>query len=98
MANMRDEYVKVVEIAMRALYEAGPGMNHTQTIEEQWRIFKDALEKISPCSMEKYYKARGGKFPGECTLDNIASDYVHAGDFEEITEEEFNIDEDEEDK
>ncbi len=94
MANMKDEYVKVVKIAMDALHEAGEGTNYTQTTDEIFLIFRHALEQISPCQKEKFYKARGGKFTGEGTLDNIAADHVHAGDFEEITKEEFDAEED----
>ena len=83
-------YIKAVELAMITLDE----IEKADDAKKALSICKEAFEKISPCRIDKYYKARGGKFSGLGTLDNIAEDYVAANDFEEITKEEFEAEED----
>jgi len=86
MANMKEEYINVIKIAMDVLHEAS---TTNQTTNEQWRIFKNALEEICPCEKGRFYECKGGKYQGEGILDGIAADHVSVRDFKEITKEEF---------
>jgi len=86
MANMKEEYIKVIKIAMDAMDRAE---NTNQLTSEQWRILNNAMKEICPCDKNKYYKCNGGKYHGEAILDAIAADHVSVYDFEEITKEEF---------
>ncbi len=90
MADMKKEYIKVIKIAMIAMYEAE---NTNQLTVEQWRILNDAMKEICPLDLNKYYTCKGGKYHGEGILDGIAADHVSAHDFIEISKEEFEYEE-----
>lgn len=107
MNKTREAYISALETAMEALATANREIDKGKEIGEKSQttlirvslIYQNALQAICPIKKDKYYGKPGTKCSGEGALDVIHADWLSASDFmsqfKEITEEEFDREEEE---